>query len=194
MDYLNKVYVQYHGSVDGLDKLLASAKSSALPPAGFALKSKSELDRERIEAEEAAAKANPMLALWKSIKKELLSDAGQAYFDNNMKGAAMPGGVNNVARFKGKLVSSTPLIHPKELVLAIEDPAKADVTLKLDSTLPGKMEAGGDIEFEGVAESFTKDPFMVTFTVEKSKIDGWTGKNAPSTKKTGGGKKSGASK
>jgi len=194
MDYLNKVYVQYHGSSDGLDKLVASAKSSAFPPAGFALKSKSDIEKERIDAEEAAARANPMLALWKSIVKELHSDGGQAYFDNNMKGAVLPGGVNNVARFKGKLVSTSPTLRPKELVLAMEDPARPDVTLRLDSALPGKMDPGGDIEFEGVADSFTKDPFMVTFTVEKSKIDGWTGKNLPSTKKSGGGKKSGTSK
>ncbi len=29
----------------------------------------------------------------------------------------------------------------------------------------------------------TKDPFMVTFTVERSHVDGWTGKNAPAVKK-----------
>jgi tetratricopeptide (TPR) repeat protein len=194
MDYLNKVFVQYHGSSDGLDKLVASAKGSAFPPAGFAIRSKSEIDKERIEAEEAAARANPMLALWKSIKKELQSDGGQAYFDNSMKGAALPGGVNNVARFKGKLVGMTPPNRPKELTLAMEDPSKPDVTLKFESALPGKMQTGGDIEFEGIAESFTKDPFMVTFTAEKSKIDGWTGKNPPLLKKSGGGNKSGASK
>jgi hypothetical protein len=56
----------------------------------------------------------------------------------------------------------------------------ADVTLKLvgaDGTtaapLTGKPEVGGEIEFEGVPQSFTKDPsFMVTFDVEKSKIAG----------------------
>ena len=194
MDYLNKVYGQYHGSNDGLDKLVATAKTRALPPPGFALKSKSELDKERLDAEEAAAKANPMLGLWKNIRRELQSDGGQTYFDNNMKGAALPGGANNVAKFKGKLISMTPLVKPKELVLAIEDPAKPDATLKIESALPGKMDPGADIEFEGVADSYTKDPFMVTFIVEKSKIEGWTGKNPPLLKKSGGAKKSGASK
>jgi hypothetical protein len=188
------VYVQYHGSSEGLDQLIASAKAKAFAPPGFALKSKSEIDKDRIEAEEAAARANPMLALWRSIKKELQSDAGPTYFDNNMKGAGLPGGVNNVARFKGKIVSMNPPLRPKELVLAIEDPTKPDVTLKLDSALPGKMDPGGEIEFEGVADSFTKEPFMVTFTVEKTKIDGWMGKNVPAPKKTGAAKKSGASK
>lgn len=186
-DYLAKVYAQYHGSADGLDKLMASAQSSAIAPAGFTIKSKADIDREKAEAEQAAALANPMLALWRNIKKELQSDGGQAYFDANMKGAELPGGVNGVTQFKGKLVSTTPELRPKELVLAMEDPSKPDVTLKLDSALPGKMEPGGEIAFSGVADSFSKDPLMVTFTVEKSKIEGWTGRNPPAThrKKTG---------
>jgi tetratricopeptide (TPR) repeat protein len=186
-DYLGKVYAQYHGSAEGLDKLMAQAQSVALPPAGFSIKTKADFDREKAEAEDAAAKANPMLALWRNIKKELQSDNGQGYFDANMKGAELPGGVNGVTQFRGKLVSATPEMRPKTLVLAMEDPSKPDVTLKLDSPLPGKMEAGGEIRFSGVADSFAKDPLMVTFTVEKSKIEGWTGKNAPvHRKKTGG--------
>jgi tetratricopeptide (TPR) repeat protein len=180
-DYLAKVYAQYHGSAEGLDKLTAAAQSSAIAPAGFAIKSKADIDREQAEANRAAELANPMLALWRNIKRELQSDNGQAYFDANMKGAELPGGVNGVAQFKGKLVSMTPENRPKELVLAMEDPSKPDVTLKLDSALPGKMEPGGEIAFTGLADSFTKGPLMVTFTVEKSKIEGWTGKNAPAT-------------
>jgi hypothetical protein len=100
-----------------------------------------------------------------------------------------------VAKFKGKLISMTPATRPKELVLAVEKSETPDVTLKLDGPLAGKMESGAEIEFEGVAAAFTKEPFMVTFDVEKSKIVGWTGKNtpAPTTKKPGaaGKKKAG---
>jgi len=184
-DYLNKVYTQYHGSTEGLDKLLASAKTQVNAPAGFTVKSKADMDREQAEAEAAADKANPMLGLWRSVKKELLSDGGAAYFENSMKGALLPGGANGVTKFKGKLVYGT-AARPKELVLGIEKADVADVTLKLDGALPGKMDPGGEIEFEGVAESFTKDPFMVTFTVERSKVQGWTGKNAPAVKKKAG--------
>jgi hypothetical protein len=104
-----------------------------------------------------------------------------------MKDAALPGGVNGVTKFKGKIVSINPAARPKELLLVIENGPAADVTLKLDSALPGKMEPGEEIEFEGVAKSYTKDPFMVSFEVEKAKIAGWTGKNDA-------GKKSVASK
>ncbi len=176
-DYLTRVYTQYHGSNDGLDKLLAAAKMNALPAPAFTIASKADMEKQRIQAEEAAAKANPMLALWRSIKMELTGGEGPAYFENNMKDAELPGGVNGVARLKGKLVSATPDVRPKELTLAIENPGVPDVTLKLDSPLTGRMEPGGEIEFDGVAKSYTKDPFMVTFEVEKSKVGGWTGKN-----------------
>jgi tetratricopeptide (TPR) repeat protein len=191
-DYLNKVYTQYHGSTEGLEKLMASAKTAVMAPAGFTIKSKVDVDREQAAVDKAAEEANPALALWRSVKKELLSDGGTAYFEKSMKGALLPGGANGVTKFKGKLVFST-AAKPKELVLGIEKAEAAEVTLKLDGVLPGKMEAGAEIEFDGVAESFTKDPFMVTFTLEKSHVGGWTGKNPPPAKKSPHSGKSGAS-
>lgn len=182
--YLKDVYVKYHGSADGLDKLLALAKSSALPPAGFTIESKGDIEKRKFEAEAELERANPALGLWKRIRAELEGEGGQAYFDASMKGAALPGNVNGVVKFKGKLVGMMPAVRPRELVLAIENPDKPDVTLRLDSALAGKMEPGAEIEFEGVADSFSKDPFMITFTVEKSKIEGWAGKVPAAPKKT----------
>jgi hypothetical protein len=98
--------------------------------------------------------------------------------------------VNGVTKFKGKVVSMTPTVRPKEVQLSIENGASPDVTLKLDSALPGKMEPGGEIEFEGVAKSYTKEPFMVTFEVEKAKVAGWTGKNDVAKKSASSKKKS----
>jgi tetratricopeptide (TPR) repeat protein len=185
LDYLSKVYVQYHGSTEGLDKLLAQAKSSALPPRDITIQSKSDIERAKIEADEAAAKANPSLALWRDIKRQLVGSEGTTYFENSMKDALLP-------RFKGKLVSMTPAIRPKELVLAV-DGDQPDVTLKVDGPLAGKMDPGGEISFEGVAVAFQKEPFMVTLNVEKSHIEGWMGKTAPAaTKKHTAQKKSGA--
>jgi hypothetical protein len=184
--YLKDAYAKYHGSGDGFDKLLAQAKSIALPPAGFSIESKVDIDKKKYDAEERFARENPSVGLWKRIRQELQGAGGDAYFEQSMKGAAMPGNVNGVAKFKGRLVAMTPSVRPKELVLAIENPEKADVTLHLDGALAGKMEPGAEIEFEGVAESFLKDPFMVTFSVEKTKLEGWAGKPAPVTKKSSG--------
>lgn len=175
-DYLTRAYKSFHGGTDGLDQLMAQAKTAALPPPDFKVKSTADIEREKIEAEEAAAKANPMLALWRSIKKELQSDTGSTYFANNMKDAELPGGAGGVTEFKGKLISATPENRPKELVLSVENGTTPDTTLKLDEPLVGKMEPGAQLGFSGVAESFTKDPYMVTFNVEKDKITGWAGK------------------
>jgi hypothetical protein len=188
--YLAKAYAQYHGSGDGLEQLIASAKTSVMPGAGFQIPSAGEVLKAQQEAEEAAAQANPMLALWNSIKTELTGDGGADYFEARMKDALVPGGVGGVDKLKGKIVSMTPAGRPKELVLAIQDPNEGDAILKLDGALPGKMQPGSEIEFEGVARAFTKQPFMVTFEVEKTKVLGWTGKNEVSRKSTGA-KKSG---
>ncbi len=175
-DYLTRAYKSYHGSTDGLDQLMATAKTAALPPEGFKVESTADIERKKIEADEAAAKANPMLALWRNIKQELKSDTGQTYFNNSMKDAELPGGAGGVQEFKGKLISAKPETRPKELVLSVEDGTTADCTLKLDEALVGKMEPGAMIGFSGVAESFAKDPYMVTFNVEKTKVTGWAGK------------------
>jgi tetratricopeptide (TPR) repeat protein len=167
--YLNRAYVKYHGSDEGLAQLVASAKSNPAPPTGFQIKSAAQIEKERIEAEQMFDKTHPEKALWKDLKAALTAPAGETYFETNMKDALVP-------RLKGRLVATSPASKPKELVLAIENSA-GDVTLKLDGALPGKMEPGAEIEFEGIAKSFTKDPFMVTFDAEKAKVTGWTGKN-----------------
>jgi hypothetical protein len=72
-------------------------------------------------------------------------------------------------------------VKSKELLVSMEGKDQAaNVTLKLVGTdgttaapLTGKPELGTEIEFEGIGDSFTKDPaFMVTFDVEKAKITG----------------------
>jgi hypothetical protein len=190
LQFFQKAYGTYHGSPEGADKILAAAKTSAMPPPELKITSTVDVAKANAEAEAEKAKAmGPMLALWLTIKTALTGDAGQAYFDMSMKDAGLPGGVNGVTKFKGKLISMTPANRPKTLVLGIEKPDAADVTLNLDEALPGKMEPGGDIEFEGVATGFTKEPFMVTFDVEKDKLSGWTGKNAPAAKKAAPKKK-----
>jgi hypothetical protein len=73
----------------------------------------------------------------------------------------------------------TPETKPKQIVLALEQPSVPDVTLVLSETLPGKMEPGEELQFEGVAKAYSRQPFMVTFDTEPDKIAGWTGKNAP---------------
>ena len=113
------------------------------------------------------AKDDPQLAMWKNIKDQLTGAGGEQYWESSFKGADAP-------KFRGTLLSMSPAVRPKELVLGIDTPDKAEVTLKFETALPGKAEPGTKIEFKGVPSAFTKEPFMVTFDVEgKDKIDGW---------------------
>ena len=194
--YLGKIYKTYHGSDEGLDKLLAMAKANPVPPPDFKIESTADIAMAKAKAEAEAAAANPMMTLWKTIKGELTSDHAQAYFETSVKGAALPGGANGVHKFKGKLISMAPAVKPKVLILAVEKADVPDVTLKLGTPLPGKMDPGAEISFDGTATEFTKEPYMLTFEVmEKSQIQGWTGQNVPTpAKKSGATAKKKASK
>jgi tetratricopeptide (TPR) repeat protein len=170
-DYLTKVYTTIHGDTTGLAELKTMAKASPTPPADFKIKTAAEIAGEK---EEELKKTNPELALWLNLKGQLLSPEGQTYFDSSMKGAQVP-------KLKGWLVSAKPAVKSKELLVSMEGKDQApNVTLKLVGSdgataapLAGKPVAGVEIEFEGVGDSFAKDPsFMVTFNVEKAKITG----------------------
>jgi hypothetical protein len=100
-----------------------------------------------------------------------------------MKGAAVP-------PLRGKLVAAKPPARSSLLVIGIENESP-EITLKLDAPLGGKPEIGSELEFEGVPAAFTKDPFMVTFDVEKAKITGlkMEAPPRPAAKKAGAKKK-----
>jgi hypothetical protein len=123
--------------------------------------------------------------------KESLTSADSAVSDKYWeaaKGAGLPPKESvPTGKFKGKLISATPEVRPKELKIAIEKPDVADATLVLEEPLPGKMEPGGDISFFGAPEEYTKSPFMVTFKIAdpKEDIEGWTGKGPAGPPRTG---------
>jgi hypothetical protein len=173
--FVDKAYKTYHGSADGEDKLLATAANQPLPD-GYVIESTVDVAKKGAAADEAKRQANPMLAQWNDLKTILTGDGGQAKFDSDIKDSALP-------KFSGKIVSMTPATRPKTVVLAVEKDGVADCTLTFETALAGKMEAGETLTFEGIAKSFTKDPYMLTMTVEKDKLEGWTGKNAPPAKK-----------
>jgi len=169
--FVDRAYKTYHGSPEGEDKLMAAAASSALPN-GYVIPSTVDVAVGDAKAEEAKRAANPMLATWNDMKTLLVADGGQAKFDADIKDSALPA-------FKGKIISMTPALGPKTIVVAVAKDGVADCTLTFEARLPGKMEVGEEIGFEGVAKAFTKDPYTLTLQVDKDKLTGWTGKNAP---------------
>jgi hypothetical protein len=175
MTYVQKQYKNFHGSDEGFNDLVAAAKANPAPPAGFSIKNANEIAQASAADEDKYNSTHPSEALWASLKMALTGPEGAMYFDMNMKGAAIP------TPLKGRVIKLEPAVKPKTILLAMEDKTNntttADATIKLEMPLPGKVDEGTELTFEGVAESYTANPFMVVFTVEKDKLHGWTGKN-----------------
>jgi hypothetical protein len=173
LDLAAKQYKTYHGSDEGFNEVVvAQAKSTAVLPQDFKIKTAQEIKDEQAKAQAEKDAQNPELALWKQLKGTLTSADGASYFSSSMKDALIP-------TLKGKVVSIQPAVKPKTIVMALEDGTTADVTLKFEAPLPGKVEPGTELSFEGIPESYTTAPFMVVFSVDKDKLHGWTGKNTP---------------
>lgn len=173
LELAGKQYKSYHGSNEGFDEIVvAQAKANAMMPPDFKIKTAKEIQDEKDKAQAAKDARNPELALWKQLKGTLTTAEGAGYFSEKMKDALVP-------TLKGKVVSLQPALKPKTIVLALEDGTTADATLKFDTPLPGKVEPGTELSFEGVPQSYTAAPFMVVFSVDKDKLHGWTGKNTP---------------
>lgn len=166
-DYFGRVYPQYRGDKKGMDELKAKAAAEVFPPTDFAIKTKQQEDMEGLEE---LKKTNPQLAMWVQMKQELQGPGSAAYVEQ-IKDAALP-------KFKGKVVSMDPAVNPKKIVVGISDASAPEITLEIADKgfLPGSVEPGTELEFEGVGKTFTADPFNLTVEVEKEKITGWTGK------------------
>jgi len=175
--YLTTLYTNYHGKDDdGLKQLKELASKSPLPPADYKLESSSDIARRK--EEEFRAKY-PQLALWLSIKGQLADTGGEKYFDDQLKGSAVP-------KLKGVVMEAKPECRSKELLVAVPEPdqqgtPQSVITLKLvnddkPDALSGKPDTGAtaQIEWEGVPSAFTKEPFMLTMDVEKTSITGLT--------------------
>ena len=165
-DYLKKAYEGWHGDSTGLPELMTQAAASALPPAGFTIKSVVDIEKEKAGSEEAFNKLHPDIALFKTLRTAITADNGAEYFDKQVKDTAIP------TEFKGKLISATPEVNPKELLVAVENQT-GDALLKFETPLKGKAEPGTPLTFKGSPQSYTKEPYQLAFVVEKSDLKGW---------------------
>lgn len=176
MDYVKKAYKGYHGSDTDFDKLVAAAKAAPVPPGDFSIKSATEIAESEMKNEADWEANHPQEATWKKLKEALQGPDGDNYFNTGMKEALLP-------TLKGKVVKLEPENRPKTVILGLldgkTDGTVGDATLKFEKALPGTVEPGTELTFEGIPQSFTKDPFMVVFSVDEDKLHGWTGKNAP---------------
>jgi hypothetical protein len=170
LEYLTKVYTSFHGQdVEGLKQLLALAKIQAFPPAGFKILSEDELKEQKLQQK---GKDNPSLPFWvKAIKEPLTAAEGAQAFESNVKNAMIPPA--DQPALQGAVISCEPARAPKTVILGIESPTVAEVKLVFLEPLSRSAEPGTIIKFRGVATAFTKQPFLLTFEVDKKDLTGW---------------------
>jgi tetratricopeptide (TPR) repeat protein len=168
-----RYYKAYHGSDEGWDKVVALAKTNALPPPDFHIDSTADLEIARIKAQEAADAADPIAATWRQIK-EGLTGPNAAAIGESLKGSGLPSN-DGSKRFKGILVSQKPALNPKELIINYRDPV-GDIKLVFATPLRGKMDPGAELEFWGTVKDFQTTPnFQITIEIADNKTDitGW---------------------
>ncbi len=167
LNYFNTAYKQYHGSMDGADQLLAQAKTNALPPGPLNISSQADQANAAAEKTNQRIASDPAFKLWYEIKQSLTGDQGDQFFGSNVKDTEIPGGAEGVKNFTGTVISIDPPDAPTKVVLGVEDPTKPDTTLLFSKPLPAsaldKIKVGQTLDFSGIADSYTKDPYMLTF-------------------------------
>lgn len=162
--YLERAYAGYHGDNSGLDDLKKQASAAALPPSGFHVESVAEIEAKKFGDIEAFNKAHPDVALWRQIRDTLKGDGGDAYF-GTAKGSQIP--PENIGMFKAKIVT----VNDKDIVVNVDN-AGGDATLKFEKSVNSKaINVGDALEFKGVVDSFTKEPYMLTLTIDDPKED-----------------------
>jgi hypothetical protein len=162
MDFFNKAYKDYHGSSDGADQVLAQAKTGAVPPAGFNIVSAAQQANQEAATLNQRIQSDPAFKIWYAIKQSLQSQ-GDTFFNASLKGTEVPGNAEGVKDFTGTVIS----VNPNSVVLGVENPTVPDATLTFSSPLPqdalNTIKVGSQIQFSGVPDSYTANPYMLTF-------------------------------
>ena len=146
-------YIKYHGTDDGWNQLLAQAKSTTEPPAGFTVKpapTPAELASQIMAQKKVADMSFDEIQL-------VLSSGNQAAADqlwNQLKGQAI--------KLVGKLITG----DAGKLMIAgsAEDieANKADIEVAMAEKIPTRiMPKPGEITFQGTLVSYEANPFMV---------------------------------
>jgi len=139
----------------------------------------------RVQQDPDPFSTDPIQALevWRAIKRSLSATNGQDYWKQDIKGTLIPGGAAGVNCFRGFVISSKPTKLPNVIVLGILDKKIPEVELRfLDRNrspvhLEDSFPNGTEVQFQGVAVDFVREPFRVIFQVDPSWITiskGWS--------------------
>jgi hypothetical protein len=164
---LKKMYEGYHGALDGLEQVEATAVKSALPPPGWTVESVTQIAQLQAAAEEKFKKEHPEIVLWRVLRDNLTAAGAEAYFETELKNIELP-------KLKGRVLGQT---SPKELAVLMDyvapaqPPALADATIHLDGPWKGTLQPGTMIAITGaVAESFSRAPYMLTIKADRKGV------------------------
>lgn len=151
-------YNRYHGEdPQGMQELRTLAKNNALPPAGFKVLSSVEKD---LAADKKMQEEQPQRFFWVRLKSALTAPNGMEYFNGGMKDALVP--TKDQAPLKGKVVSST----KKSFTLALSDDTTPEATVVLGKPLKQELAPGTVVEFWGVPQKLTLEPFNLEFLID----------------------------
>ena len=156
-NYAKSSYTRFHGTDQGFDELLASAKNSPTIPAGFTVAPAPSPAEQAAQMLQKTPPAKMSFAEWQFI----LTSGNQQAADQVW------------AAINGKpiqMVAQVIEASPKSLSMAgsADDIAenKADLTLTMAGPIPAKLmpKVGQQITFEGTPTSYTPNPFMMQLT------------------------------
>jgi tetratricopeptide (TPR) repeat protein len=160
--FFEKAYTGYHGSKNGMQEVIDSALKDPFPPEGWKILNSYEQDELEMEK---LKQTDEMMYNWVQLKRGLTGPQSATYWEG-LKDSAI------ATKFKGKVISSSPPVKTKEVIVGIRDANNPEVKLILEAPV-GKVEPGAEIEFEGaVAKEFTAEPFLLTLEIENAKVTG----------------------
>jgi tetratricopeptide (TPR) repeat protein len=162
LNYGKTKYIRYHGSDQGWDQLVSTAKSnpSVMPPAGFTVAAAPPPPSPAQQAADLVKSKSPTdmsFAEWELI----LSSGNQQAADtvwNAVKSKAVKLGASVISATSTtvQLAGSDDDIEAK----------KADITLTMAKPIPSRLmpQPGSMMNFQGTLASYTPNPFMMTMT------------------------------
>jgi hypothetical protein len=153
--YAKGLYVKYHGGDDGWTDVLAQAKASPAPPAGFAIKP-APSPADQVHAMVTTKKPEEMnFAEWQFVFANG-SQEDQDVVWSGIKGKAV--------QMQGKVIQATATEFQIAGSSDDVDANKADITLTFEEKVPVRMipKEGASLDFQGEPASYTPSPFMMT--------------------------------
>jgi tetratricopeptide (TPR) repeat protein len=156
-NYGKSVYTKYHGSDQGWTDLLATAKTTLLPPAGFTI-SKYVPPTPAEQAAELVKTKQPKemsFAEWELVLSAGKPEDAEKVW-NAIKGVPL--------QMEGQVIKTS----EKELQIAGSqddiDQKRADIVLAMTGVIPARLmpKEGSTLDFEGTPLSYTPSPFVMT--------------------------------